>query len=348
MIVVMKQDSTKKDIECVAAYIDGRGYKPHISVGVERTIIGVEGRIVPELKDELELLRGVSEVLRVTKQYKLGSREFKPESTIVRVGNVAIGSDQVVVMAGPCAVESEEQVITTAKAIKAAGAMIMRGGAYKPRTSPYSFRGHGVTGLRMLAKAREETGLPIITEVMSTEEVETVAEYADILQIGARNIQNYPLLDRVGKVQRPVLLKRGFATTYEEWLLCAEYILAGGNPNVILCERGIRTFETGTRNTLDLTAIPVIKKLSHLPVIADPSHGTGKWYLVKPMALAAVAAGAHGLIIEVHPNPDTAWSDGAQSLTFENFNDLMKGVRAVAGALGRRMPDEVPAAQAVV
>src|SRR3989344_2257656 len=239
MIVVMQRGFTEDQIKNVEARLKKLGYKSQVTRGVDQAIVGVVGTVRPELKDELELLSGVSEVLRVTKPYKLASREFKPESTIVKVGNVAIGSDQVVVMAGPCAVESEEQVIETAKAVKAAGAMIMRGGAYKPRTSPYSFRGHGVTGLRMLAKAREETGLPIITEVMSTEEVETVAEYADILQIGARNIQNYPLLDRVGKVHRPVLLKRGFATTYEEWLLCAEYILAGGNPNVILCERGI-------------------------------------------------------------------------------------------------------------
>ena len=347
MIVVMRRGYTEGHIENVQAYLGGRGYAFQVTKGTDQAIVGVLGRVGPELKDMLEQLPGVSEVLRVTKPYKLGSREFKPESTIVKVGNVAIGSDQVVVMAGPCAVESEEQVMATAHAVKAAGATIMRGGAFKPRTSPYSFRGHGVQGLRMLAKAREETGLPVITEVMSPEDVETVEQYADILQIGARNIQNYNLLDRVGKSQRPVLLKRGFATTYEEWLLCAEYILAGGNPNVILCERGIRTFETGTRNTLDLTAIPLVKRLSHLPVIADPSHGTGKWYLVKPMALAAVAAGSHGLIVEVHPNPDMAWSDGAQSLTFENFSDLMKGVRAVAGALGRRMADEVSAAQAM-
>ncbi|MBI4588960.1 MAG: 3-deoxy-7-phosphoheptulonate synthase [Candidatus Rokubacteria bacterium] len=339
MIIVMQRGSSDDDIRRIEERLNQKGYKAQVSRGVERTVIGVVGRIIPELKDEMEVLSGVSEVLRVSKPYKLASREFKPESTIVKVGNVAIGSDQVVVMAGPCAVETEEQVISTAHAVKAAGASILRGGAFKPRTSPYSFRGHGVQGLRMLAKARAETGLPVITEVMSTEDVETVAEYADILQVGARNIQNYNLLDRVGRVQRPVLLKRGFSTTYEEWLLCAEYILAGGNNNVILCERGIRTFETGTRNTMDLCAIPVVKKLSHLPVIADPSHGTGKWYLVKPMSLAAIAAGAHGLEIEVHPNPDTAWSDGPQSLNFENFNSLMNDIRAVALALGRRMPE---------
>ncbi|GBD10943.1 Phospho-2-dehydro-3-deoxyheptonate aldolase [bacterium HR23] len=346
MIVVMRHGATEEEIQRVVAHIESKpDFRAHISRGVERTVIGVLGQIYPELKDELETFPGVAEVLRVSKPYKLSSREFHPDDTQVRVGDVVIGNDEVVVMAGPCSVESEKQLLETAQAVKAAGARILRGGAFKPRTSPYSFQGLGVQGLRLLAKAREETGLPIITEVMTAEDVDLVATYADILQIGARNVQNFKLLHAVGKVAKPVLLKRGFATTYEEWLLAAEYILAGGNKQVILCERGIRTFETYTRNTLDLAAVPVIKRLSHLPIIVDPSHGTGKWHLVTPMALAGVAAGAHGLLIEVHPNPDQALSDGAQSLTPENFRKLMDGVRAVAGALGKRVaPPSQPVA----
>ncbi|MCS7207784.1 MAG: 3-deoxy-7-phosphoheptulonate synthase [Dehalococcoidia bacterium] len=345
MIVVMQRDATEEDIQRVVAVIESkRDFRAHISRGVERTVIGIIGQIYPELKDELETLPGVMEVLRVSKPYKLASREFHPDDTVVRVGDVVIGTDEVVVMAGPCSVESEQQLLETAVAVKAAGARILRGGAFKPRTSPYSFQGLGVQGLRLLAKAREETGLAIITEVMTAEDVELVATYADILQIGARNVQNFKLLHAVGKVDKPVLLKRGFATTYEEWLLAAEYILAGGNKQVILCERGIRTFETYTRNTLDLAAVPAIKRLSHLPIIVDPSHGTGKWHMVTPMSLAAVAAGAHGLLIEVHPNPDQALSDGAQSLTPENFRKLMEGVRAVASAVGKKV---APASEAV-
>ncbi|MBI4234360.1 MAG: 3-deoxy-7-phosphoheptulonate synthase [Chloroflexi bacterium] len=336
MIIVMRQGCTEEEIQRVQQHIEGKaGLAPQLSRGVERTIIGVIGKTFPELKDELEQLPGVMEVVPISKPYKLASREFQPNDTIVRIGDLSIGGGEVVIMAGPCSVESEAQVLATAQAVRAAGARALRGGAFKPRSSPYSFRGLGVQGLRLLAKAREETGLAVITEVMTAEDVDLVASYADILQVGARNVQNFILLDAVGKVRKPVLLKRGFATPYEEWLLAAEYILAGGNRQVILCERGIRTFETYTRNTMDLAAIPVVKKLSHLPVMADPSHGTGKWYLVPPMALAAVAAGAHGLLIEVHPTPDTALSDGAQSLTFENFRKLMDGIRAVAAATGR-------------
>ncbi|MBI2165229.1 MAG: 3-deoxy-7-phosphoheptulonate synthase [Chloroflexi bacterium] len=343
MIIVMRKDCSREDIAQVQQRIRQRGLSDHLSQGVERTIIGVLGSIYPELKDELELIPGVMEVIRVTKPYKLSSREFHPDNTVVRVGSVVIGGDEVVVMAGPCSVESEEQLLTAARAVRAAGGRILRGGAFKPRTSPYSFRGMGVEGLRLLARAREETGLPVITEVMQPQDVELVAQYADILQIGARNVQNYMLLDAVGKIKKAVLLKRGFATTYEEWLLSAEYILSAGNEDVILCERGIRTFETYTRNTLDVAAIPVIKKLSHLPVIADPSHATGQWKLVTPVALAAVAAGAHGLEIEVHPEPDKALSDGAQSLTPENFARLMDQVRLVAQALGKRVAGPAPA-----
>lgn len=334
MIVVMRSGSTAGELAAVRQHIEQHGLQAHLSEGVERTIIGVVGRIPPELQEEIEVLPGVAEVVRISKPYKLAGRDFHPQDTIVRVGDVAIGGNEVVVIAGPCAVESEAQVIATAHAVKGMGARFLRGGAFKPRTSPYSFQGLGVEGLRILAKARAETGLPVVTEVMAAEDVDLVASYADVLQLGARNAQNFRLLDALGKVRKPVLLKRGFATTYEEWLLAAEYVLAGGNPNIILCERGIRTFESHTRNTLDLNALPVIRRLSHLPIVVDPSHGTGKWYLVTPMARAAVAAGAHGLEVEVHPNPDQALSDGAQSLTFENFRKFMDEVRAISAAIG--------------
>ena len=333
MIVVMNTNCTEEEINGVQKHLRGRGLQGHLSTGVERTVVGVVGQTYPELRDELEILPGVREVVPISRPYKLSGREFKPENTIIQVGDVTIGGDELVVIAGPCAVETEEQVMATAKAVKAAGAKILRGGAFKPRTSPYSFRGLGIAGLKILAEAREETGLPIITEIISPQDVDSVSQYADILQIGARNMQNFVLLDEVGRTKKPVMLKRGFAATYEDWLLAAEYLLSEGNTQVMLCERGIRTFESYTRNTLDVAAIPVIKRLSHLPVIADPSHGTGKWYLVSPLAAAAVAAGAHGLMIEVHPNPDAARSDGAQSLTFENFERLMVQVKAISATL---------------
>ena len=346
MIVVMRQNCTAEDVRGVREHIEARpGIRAHMSEGMERTIIGVIGQAPPDFRNELELLAGVMEVVPISRPYKLAGREIHPVDTLVKVGDVTIGGDEVVVMAGPCSVESEEQILSTAHAVKAAGARILRGGAFKPRSSPYSFRGMGVGALKLLAKARAETGLPVVTEVMTAEDVDVVAEYADILQIGARNVQNFNLLDAAGAARKAVLLKRGFATTYEEWLLAAEYVLAGGNRDVILCERGVRTFETYTRNVLDLAAIPAVKRLSHLPVIADPSHGTGKWHLVAPMALAAVAAGTHGLLIEVHPNPDRALSDGPQSLTFENFQRLMEGIRGVAGAVGKTVApstDRVP------
>ncbi|MSQ24772.1 MAG: 3-deoxy-7-phosphoheptulonate synthase [Dehalococcoidia bacterium] len=329
MIVVMKQQASEAEVKSVADHITRVGLKPSISSGSERIVIGILGKIYPELQDELEVLSGVVEVIKVSRPFKLSSREFHPADTVVKVGNVAVGGKDLAVMAGPCSVESEEQVVATAKAVKAAGANIFRGGAFKPRSSPYSFRGLGVEGLKYLAAAREATGLPIITEVLAEKDVEAVYKYADVLQVGARNMQNFTLLDEMGKLDKPVMLKRGLSATIEEWLLAAEYILAGGNPRVILCERGIRTYETYTRNTLDLSAIPVIKKISHLPIVADPSHGTGKWYLVGPMASAAVAAGAHGIMIEVHPTPDTAKSDGAQSLTFANFATVMEQVNAI-------------------
>jgi 3-deoxy-7-phosphoheptulonate synthase len=330
MIVVMARDSTRRDLEAVQRRIENRGLRAQVSKGVERSVVGVLGSIPPDFKDEMERLSGVSEVVLISKPYKLASREFHPEGTTVRVGEAVIGGPEPVIMAGPCSVEDEEQMVSTAKAVKAAGATILRGGAFKPRTSPYSFRGMGLDGLKLLDLAKQETGLPIITEVMAPGDVETVARYADILQIGARNMQNYNLLDEVGATDKPVMVKRGMAAPYEEWLLAAEYVMAAGNTQVMLCERGIRGFEQFTRFTLDVAAIPVIKRLSHLPIIADPSHSTGKWYLVSPVALAAVAAGAHGLLVEVHPNPDEAKCDGAQSLTFENFRGLMDQVHALS------------------
>lgn len=333
----MRVGATEKEVSGVVQRIESAGLKAHLSQGTERTIVGVIGQIFPELQDTLEMLPGVEEVIRVSKPYKLASREFHPVDTIINVGGVSIGGKELVVMAGPCAIESEEQVIETARAVKAAGATILRGGAYKPSTSPYSFRGLGRAGLELLAKAREETGLPVITEVMTPEDVELVAEYSDILQIGARNMQNFNLLVEVGKINKPVMLKRGLSATIQEWLLAAEYILAQGNSQLMLCERGIRTFETYTRNTFDVSSIPIIEKVSHLPIIADPSHGTGKWYLVTPMALAAVAAGADGIMVEVHPNPDSALKDGAQSLTFDNFRRLMAQLKPIAEAVGRQL-----------
>ncbi len=337
MIVVMRKGSSQKEIEAVAQHIREAGLRSSISKGEERAVIGILGSPYPELKDALEALSGVDQVLVVSRPFKLASREFHPDDTVVKVGGVTIGGAEVVVMAGPCSVESREQLLSTARAVKAAGATILRGGAFKPRTSPYKFRGLGEEGLKLLAEAREETGLPVVTEVMSERDVELVARYADILQLGARNMQNFILLDELGKASKPVLLKRGLSATIEEWLLAADYVLQHGNSQVILCERGIRTYETYTRNPFDLSAIPLVHKLSHLPVIADPSHGTGKWYLVQSMALASAAAGADGLMIEVHPSPDHALSDGAQSLTFENFKLLMGSVRPVVAAVGRKM-----------
>ena len=330
MIVVMAPGTAQPDLDNIRVRIEDRGLRAQINTGAERTVIGVMGSIPPDFKDEMELMNGVDEVIIISKPYKLASKEFHPDDTIIKVGDAVIGGPKPVIMAGPCSVEDEEQMVSTAKAVKAAGATVLRGGAFKPRTSPYSFRGMGEDGLKLLQLAKQETGLPIITEVMATADVETVAKYADILQIGARNMQNYNLLDEVGLIGKPVMVKRGLSASYEEWLLAAEYVMAGGNEQVILCERGVRGFETFTRFTLDVAAVPVIKRLSHLPIVADPSHSTGKWYLVTPVALASVAAGAHGLLIEVHPNPDQAKCDGPQSLTFENFDILMEQVNAIA------------------
>ena len=336
MIVVMAPGAAQPDLDNIRVRSEDRGLRAQINTGAERTVIGVMGSIPPDFKDEMELMNGVDEVIIISKPYKLASKEFHPDDTIIKVGDAVIGGPKPVIMAGPCSVEDEEQMVSTAKAVKAAGATVLRGGAFKPRTSPYSFRGMGEDGLKLLQLAKQETGLPIITEVMATADVETVAKYADILQIGARNMQNYNLLDEVGLIGKPVMVKRGLAASYEEWLLAAEYVMAGGNEQVILCERGVRGFETFTRFTLDVAAVPVIKRLSHLPIVADPSHSTGKWYLVTPVALASVAAGAHGLLIEVHPNPDQAKCDGPQSLTFENFDILMEQVNAIASV--RKQP----------
>lgn len=339
MIVVMRKDSGEKETAEVIKRLEDAGLTAHLSTGVERTVIGVLGvsPAVADVRDMLELLPGVEEVVPISKPYKLSSREFQPEDTVIKLGDHTIGGDELIVMAGPCAVETEEQAISTARAVKAAGATVLRGGAFKPSTSPYTFRGLGEDGLKLLAKAKDETGLPLVTEVLTPGDIEMVARYADILQVGARNMQNFILLDELGKTRKPVLLKRGISATIQEWLLAAEYILSQGNRQVILCERGIRTFETYTRNTLDISAIPTIHKLSHLPIIADPSHGTGRWDLVAPMALAAVAAGANGLLIEVHPSPERALKDGPQSLTFENFAKLMKGIAPIAEAVGLKM-----------
>ncbi len=337
MIVVMRFGASDKEVAGVVSRIQAAGLKEHLSQGVEHTIIGVVGQTFPELKDMLEALPGVDEVVPVSRPYKLCSREFHPLDTTIRVGGVTIGGNEIVVMAGPCAVESEEQLFETAREVKAAGATILRGGAFKPSTSPYQFRGLGKPGLELLAQVGKELGLPIITEVMSILEVELIASYADILQIGARSMQNFALLEAVGKVGKPIMLKRGLSATIQEWLLAAEYILAQGHEQLMLCERGIRTFETYTRNTMDISAIPLIEKVSHLPIIADPSHGTGKWYLVSPLALAAVAAGADGVMVEVHPNPDMALKDGAQSLSFDNFCQLMSRLKPVAAGVGRSL-----------
>ncbi|MBF6590003.1 MAG: 3-deoxy-7-phosphoheptulonate synthase [Ktedonobacterales bacterium] len=351
MIVVMRTGASERELAGVLAALAERGLTPHVSRGVERTVIGVLGpagpsgvpgalpAITPDLGDHLEGLDGVESVLPVSKPYKLASREFHPEPTVVPVpsptGAIAVGGQDVVMMAGPCTVESEEQLLAAARAAHASGARILRGGAYKPSTSPYGFRGMGATGLKLLARARAATGLAVVTEVMTPADVALVGEYADIFQIGARNMQNYYLLDEVGRAGKPVLLKRGLAATIEEWLLAAEYILAQGNPHVMLCERGIRTFERATRNTVDINAVPLVKQLSHLPVIVDPSQGTGKRSLVGAVALAAVAAGADGLIVEIHPHPDAALKDGAQSLALEQYAELVPRLRAVATAVGR-------------
>ncbi|MBI5701637.1 3-deoxy-7-phosphoheptulonate synthase [Candidatus Saganbacteria bacterium] len=337
MIIIMKPTATEEQISHIVEKLKKHGFGTHISKGIERTVIGAIGDKSAIELETIQMLPGVSEIVPIRKPYKLVSREFKVEDSQIKITkDVFVGSKHpIFVMAGPCSVESREQIIETAIAVKKAGARALRGGAFKPRTSPYSFQGMGEEGLKLLAEARDKTGLPIVTEAMDTREVALVAKYSDIVQIGARNMQNFSLLKEVGKTGKPVLLKRGSGSTIEELLMSAEYIMSEGNHNVMLCERGIRTIETYTRNTLDLAAVPVIKKLSHLPVIIDPSHGTGKWDLVIPMAQAAVAAGCDGLMIEVHPNPEDAMSDGPQSLRPDKFEELMRKISSVAKAVGR-------------
>jgi 3-deoxy-7-phosphoheptulonate synthase len=335
MFIAMKPHATQADFDAVIEKVRSLGLTPHPISGTERRVVAVVGNTGAVDPDDFAMLTGVAEALRVSQPFKLVSREVKEEDTVIDVDGVQVGGRAITVMAGPCSVESREQILETARAVKAAGARILRGGAWKPRTSPYEFQGLREEGLKLLALAREETGLKVITEVMSTDTVDLVAEYADILQVGARNMQNYALLERLGKVKKPVMLKRGLSGTIKEWLMAAEYIVAKGNPNVMLCERGIRTFETATRNTLDINAIPVVKSLSHLPVIVDPSHGIGIRKHVAAIARAGIAAGADGIMIEVHPKPEKALSDGHQSLAIPEFAELMREVRVIALAIER-------------
>jgi 3-deoxy-7-phosphoheptulonate synthase len=334
MVVVMEERATEAQIEAVVARLVEMGMDVHRSTGVTRTVLGVVGQGRPD-KDIIAVMEGVHEVVRISEPYKLASRTFKQESTVVTVGEIRIGGDEVIVMAGPCSAENEQQVRSTAAAVRRAGAKIFRGGAFKPRSSPYSFQGLGEEGLRLLRDAAKAENMALVTEVMDLSQIDLIERYADIFQVGARNMQNFTLLRELGRARKPVLLKRGISATIEEWLLSAEYVLSGGNTDVILCERGIRTFETATRNTFDISAIPVVKKLSHLPIIADPSHGAGRRDMVAPMARAAVAAGADGLIIEVHCEPDRALSDGAQSMYPAQFDRLMAELRIIAPAIGR-------------
>jgi len=335
MLVIMKPDAAVAEISGVIKAIESMGLRPHPNRGADRTIIGVVEAGGGTDLSFLKKSAGVDQVIPINKAYKMVSREFKPDNTVVNAGGVAIGGDRFVVMAGPCAVETHDQVMSTARAVAEGGGRILRGGAFKPRTSPYSFQGLGEEGLKILLAAKGETGLPIVTEVIAPDLVGLVCEYADILQVGARNMQNYALLEAVGSVRKPVLLKRGMMSTVEELLMAAEYIVSSGNSQVILCERGIRTFERATRNTLDISAVPVIKRNSHLPIIVDPSHAAGYVDIIPSLSLAAVASGADGIIVEVHPSPCDALCDGNQSLSFEQFNGMMDDIRAVATALGR-------------
>src|SRR5512139_1770918 len=335
MIIVMKKGSSAKQVSSVVARVEALGYRVHLSQGEERTVIGVIGDDRPIDRTHFELLDGVEKTVPILKPFKMASRDMHPQDTIVSLDGIKIGGPQIVIMAGPCSVETRTQIVETALAVKEAGAQVLRGGAFKPRSSPYSFQGLGEEGLQLLAEAREASGLPFVTEVMAPDQVSLVASYADMLQIGARNMQNYALLQAVGKANHPVLLKLGMMSTIEELLMSAEYILSNDNSRVVLCERGIRTFERYTRNTTDINAVPVIKQMSHLPIVLDPSHGTGKWEYVTAVARAGIAAGADGLIVEVHPHPEEAWSDGAQRLTQESFAQLVSEVKRVAEAVGR-------------
>lgn len=333
----MQRDSTLSQVKDILTLVESNGFTPHVSSGEERTIIGVMGDERGVMMEKLQLMAGVEKVITTTKPYKLVSREWKSADTVIDVQGRRIGGTTITLIAGPCSVENESQIVELAQAVKEAGATFLRGGAFKPRTSPYSFQGLGERGLELLALAREKTGLPVITEVVNPNQVDLVSRYADILQVGARNSQNFALLQEVGKSRKPVMLKRGMMSNVEEYLMCAEYILANGNDRVILCERGIRTFETYTRNTMDIAAIPLIKQLSHLPIFADPSHATGKRSLVAPIAKAALAAGADGIMLEVHAHPDDALSDGAQALLPEEFAGLAGELRKLAPLMGRTL-----------
>ncbi|MGO4107804.1 3-deoxy-7-phosphoheptulonate synthase [Paenibacillus sp. YAF4_2] len=337
MIAITNQNISEERIQEIVNYIERSGVQAHVSRGTDRTVIGIIGKAEPTLAEHLRQMKGVENVIKISKSYKLASRDFHPDDTIIDIKGVKIGGDNLVIMGGPCAVESPEQIDEIARLVKAAGGQVLRGGAFKPRTGPYSFQGVGVEGLIMMAEAGKRHGLLTITEVMTPEYVDVCAEYADILQVGTRNMQNFDLLRKLGTIKTPVLLKRGFSSTYDEFLNAAEYILAGGNPNVMLCERGIRTFETYTRNTLDLSAIPVLQGLSHLPVISDPSHGTGRRELVEPMSKASVAAGANGLIVEMHTDPDNSMTgDGVQSLFPDQFANLLKDLEKLAPLVGKQ------------
>ncbi|GAA4297342.1 3-deoxy-7-phosphoheptulonate synthase [Anaerocolumna aminovalerica] len=336
MIIVMKPGAKKESIQNIIRIIEDNGLTAHLSDGKEVTIIGVVGDKTKLQNQNLEIAEDVDKVVPVTESYKLANKKFHPEPSIIKVGNASIGGDELIIMSGPCAVESEDQVMETAKAIQKAGAQILRGGAYKPRTSPYAFQGLEEDGLKLMKEAKDETGLAVVCEVTSLAAIEAAVKYVDMLQIGARNMQNFYLLKEAGKTGLPVLLKRGLSATIDEWLNASEYIIAEGNPNVVLCERGIRTFETATRNTLDISAVPVIKHKSHLPIIVDPSHATGVRKYVKPLAMSAIAAGADGLMIETHPNPACALSDGPQSLTFQQFEELCGEIRPLAKLMGKK------------
>jgi 3-deoxy-7-phosphoheptulonate synthase len=339
-IIVLKPTATEEDIRRIVKKLESRGLGVNISKGTERIVIGVIGdtsKIAEEEEDAIRVMPGIEDVMRILKPYKLASRDFKAEDTIVDIRGNIIGSKKVQVIAGPCAVENRTMIISIAEKVKDAGASFLRGGAFKPRTSPYSFQGLGEEGLKYLAEAREKTGLPVVTELMDPRDIEVILKYTDVVQIGARNMQNFRLLLEVGTCDKPILLKRGFSATIKEWLMAAEYIMSRGNQKIILCERGVRTFETATRNTLDLSAVPVLKQLTHLPVVVDPSHGVGKWDLVAPMSKAAVAVGADGLLIEVHVNPEEALSDGEQSMKPDSFKKLMDELKPIAAAVGREI-----------
>lgn len=341
MIIVMQDAATTEQIAAIEKRVRAEGLETRVLQGVEKTVIALIGKRPPELAEQIERMPGVFSAMPIGEPFKLAARSEATESSSVKIGDIAIGNGKTTVIGGPCTVETREQLITTAEHVATAGAQLLRGGAFKPRSSPYSFQGLGVDGLKLLVDAREATGLPIVTEVLDPRHVEVVTNHADMLQIGTRNAQNYVLLREVGACGKPVMLKRGMGNTIDEWLMCAEYVMASGNPDVVLCERGIRTFETSSRFTLDLNAIPLLRRRTHLPIVVDPSQGTGHWFMVEALSLAAIAAGADGIIVEVHPTPDVALIDGQQSLSLENFTVLMEKLNPMAAALGRPTNDPI-------